>query len=253
MHQSDTLRVQLPRLRELRALITDHGSANAYFQNFDNHVRDSRHVREIYGRWEIALQGLDDDAWAFLKCEAAPYLTHKDRRGRGWEQLFGILNQAHAYNYLRAIGVAAVRYVPRAKRRSLKTPDLEGALGSRRILCEVKTMNISEDEIRARGEFMVREAKTRLDDAFLRKLDSTIAEAKLQICAYDDDGTAQHYIFISPNFDDFLGEYKEEYFRQLDAHLSACPMAATNIVFFNDHTPFFKTLSMKAATVVNAL
>jgi len=43
---------------------------------------------------EREFQRLDDAAWEFLKDEALPYLSARDRKGRGWEQLISILNQA---------------------------------------------------------------------------------------------------------------------------------------------------------------
>src|SRR4051812_47022161 len=113
------LRKQLPRIYELRDLIADPTFSSAYFQNFDWNVRDSAHIRGIYDRWEKDLQGLDDDAWSFLKSEAAPYLVCKDGRGRGWQQLFDILNQAHAYNYLKAVGASNLRFIPRSKQASI--------------------------------------------------------------------------------------------------------------------------------------
>lgn len=245
-------RMQLPRIYELRDLIADPTSPDAYFQNFDSHVQDSIHVRDIYDRWEKDLQGLDDDAWEFLKSEASPYLVHKDQSGRGWQQLFDILNQAHAYNYLKTVGASNVRFIPRAKQRSTRTPDLEGVLDTGRVLCEVKTINISQKEVRARKEFMVREIKNQLDDAFLRKLHSDITEAKDQLHAYDATGEARYYVYINLCFDDFLGAYKEEYFRQIDEYLSNCLTPGIDLVFHNDHTPFHKALAMTTATVVNA-
>ncbi len=55
-------RTQLPRIYELRDLTADPTSPDAYFQNFDEYVQDSLHVRQIYARWEKDLQGLDHDA-----------------------------------------------------------------------------------------------------------------------------------------------------------------------------------------------
>jgi hypothetical protein len=245
-------RTQLPRIYELRDLTADPTSPDAYFQNFDEYVQDSLHVRQIYARWEKDLQGLDHDAWEFLKSEASPYLMHKDRSGRGWQQLFGILNQAHAYNYLKAIGSSNVRFIPRAKQRSMRTPDLEGLLGSGRVLCEVKTINISEKEVHARNDFTVVNITNQLDDGFLQKLRSDITEAKGQMHAYDATDEVRYYVYINLCFDDFLGAYKEEYFRQIDQYLSDCLTPGIDLVFHNDRTPFHNALAMTTATVVNA-
>src|ERR1700683_16029 len=89
-------RRQMPRWHELRDLIDHPAPPDAYFQGFDDNLQRSAHIREIYALWENDLQGLDDTAWGFLKAEVAPHLIRRDPRGRGWEPLFNILNQAHA-------------------------------------------------------------------------------------------------------------------------------------------------------------
>ncbi len=244
-------RKQMPRLYELRDLIDDPRSPDAYFQNFDNNVRDSpHHVKQIYLRWERELQGLDSEAWEFLKTEASPYLVHRDPTGRGWQQLFDLLNQARAYNYLRALGCSNVRFIPRAQ--AVRTPDLEAVLGSARVLCEVKTVNISEEEVRARSEFTVRSIAIRLQDGFFHKLKSVIIDAEDQMQAYDRSGAARHYVYINPNFDDFLAQCKKDYFRQIDQYLSDNPIQEVNLIFHNDFTAFYEPLAMTNVTVVNA-
>lgn len=64
--ESPVFRTRLPRIYELRDLIADPTSPDAYFQNFDSNVKDSKHVRGIYDRLEKALQGLEENAWEFL-------------------------------------------------------------------------------------------------------------------------------------------------------------------------------------------
>src|ERR1700758_4436280 len=87
-HWSDMFRGQLPRIYELRDLIRDPSSTDAYFQKFDKHIQDSTSARGIYDRWEKDFQFLDNDAWTFLKNEASPYLMQRDHSGRGCQQLY---------------------------------------------------------------------------------------------------------------------------------------------------------------------
>jgi len=246
-------RMQLSRIYELRDLIRDPTSSGAFFQNFDTYAQDSLHARQQYERWEKDLQGLDADSWEALKREASPYLMHKDRNGRGWQQLFDILNQAHAYNYLKTIGCSNVCLFPRATQGSTRTPDLEGFLDASRVLCEVKTINISQKEVRARKEGTAKNITNKLDDGLLRKLHSDITGARDQLHAYAATGGARYYVYIVLCFDDWLGEYKEEYFRQIDQYLLDCSIPGIDrLVFRNDHTPFHKALVMRNATVHNA-
>lgn len=138
--------ITLPRLFELRGLIEDPTSPSAYFQNFDNNWSDSGGCREACIRLEAALGELDANAWQFLRTEALPCLVHKDPV-RGWQQLFDVLNQAHAYNYLRRLQCSAVQFIPRSPKQ--KTPDIEEWTNRTHVVCEAKTINISDDEARA--------------------------------------------------------------------------------------------------------
>jgi hypothetical protein len=218
------------------------------FRNFDKNLMESAHIMSNYERWEGALQSLDADAWQDLKNEASPRLMSRDKRGRGWEALFDILNQAHAYNYLTRIGCTEVIFVPRAK---TETPDLAGMIGGRTIICEVKTLNISNDEVQRRRNHTVGKLTILLSAGFFRKLGSAINKAQNQMCAWDTSGSARHMVYVSPCFDDFLAECKEEYFRQIDDHLVAHPYHGVEIVMHNAHTPFHMPICMKAAQVDN--
>jgi hypothetical protein len=238
---------QLPRLYELRDLIADPTSPDAFFQDFENKLQHAE-IRCVYERHEKSLRGLDDNAWSFLKSEATPYLTTKDA-GRGWHQLFDILYQAHAYNYLTTIGTLNVRFIPRS---SIRTPDLEGVLNSDRVLCEVKTLNISEKEVGARQEIKARKIRTKLDEGFLNKLHSDITTAKKQMRAYDPREEALNYVYIIPCFDNWPDEYKEEFFQQIDQYLLNSAIPGVSLVFRNEHGPHYNELSMTAATVDNA-
>ena len=87
-------------------------------------------------------------AWVSLKSKACTYLN-RNRKARGWQQLFNALGEACAYNYLwKYEGFSAVRFIPESNDR---TPDLEGVRDHERVLCEVKTINISDDEVGARA------------------------------------------------------------------------------------------------------
>jgi hypothetical protein len=241
----------MPRIYELRDLIDDPASPDAYFQNFEENVRESpHHVQEVYLRRERELQGLDPDSWKSLKSEASPYLIRKDP-SRGWQQLFDILNQARAYNFLKTIGCSKIRFVPRADKQALRTPDLEAFFGPDRVLCEVKTINISQEEVHARTSFTARPIGIRLSDGFFRKLRSDIMDAKKQMQDYDLTGTARHFVYINPCFDDFLAQCKEEYFGEIDQYLSENPIPGAELIFHNDHTAFYTPLRMVNATVVN--
>ncbi|MGA2569079.1 MAG: hypothetical protein ABSF23_01045 [Terracidiphilus sp.] len=243
-----SFRAEYPRLYGLKDCIADPTSPDAYFQNFDETLLNSTHVREVYSRLERTLQELDASAWAHLKEEIVPYLGNRDS-GRGWQQLFDILNEARAYRYLKSIGCTAVRFIPRARK---PTPDLEGTRFGDRFFCEVKTINISDDEVAARtSPPTVRSLPMKLAPQFLGKLSATVSVAKQQLLAHDPSREAKHLVYLNIVFDDFLAECKEAYFQQIDGYLASAPDSDVRLIICNDYTAFYKPLQMRHADVDN--
>jgi hypothetical protein len=231
----------------LKDCITDPSSPNAYFQNFDQNLASSEHIRDVYLRRERALQGLDAAAWNHLKGEASRFLTARDEHARGWQQLFDVLNEAWAYNYLKSIDCRKLAFIPRSR---FQTPDLEGFLGPDRILCEVKTINISEEEVAFRtGPMKARSIDASITPKFLKRLRQKVKIATRQMSAFDS--TCSHLVYLNISFDDFFAENKEAYFRQIDDDLSQTPVSGVKIVICNEHTAFYKPLMMRFADVDN--
>jgi hypothetical protein len=214
-------RTLLPRLYELRDLLANPDARGSLFHGFEGHLKVPSRLT-VFAQWENELEGLDEEAWSFLKIEAAPYLEPRDPGGRGWEQLFNFLVQARAYNHLKhTVGCSAVRFVSRSTTE--QRPDLEGVTASGRVLCEVKAINPSDDEIRAREEPKGRVDGPELPEGFFRKLDSDILKAKKQLRAYDAAGDARHLVFVNICFDDWLGTCAPLYEQQIRQHLSDRP------------------------------
>src|SRR6266568_1992775 len=140
------------RIYELRNSMKNPDSKCSCLANLDLELQ-GQGAKYIWGIIERDLQGLDVDAWAFLKNEALQYVNSwnekSSRNGnpRGRESLLNILYQAKAYNFLKTKGCSAIHFIPRAKKDGVKTPDLEATDGAIRLLCEVKTFNRSEDEV----------------------------------------------------------------------------------------------------------
>jgi hypothetical protein len=238
---------ELPRLHELKDCIPNPEAPDAYFQNFEENLADS-HIREVYLRWEWALQVLDAEAWKQLKTEIVPRLTQRTK-GRGWQPLFDTLGEARGYAYLKAIGCTVVRFIPRS---TGPTPDLEGTIASDRLLCEVKTINASAAEIEARTNLpRVRSLPIDLPTQFFIKLSTKIEEAKSQLLCHDPHTEAKHLVYLNINFDDLFAECKERYFRQIDEHLSDKPISGVRLIICNDYTLFYKPLQMRHAEVDN--
>lgn len=134
------------RVLELVAHSIGLASPNAYFHACDDKLTNPA-KRPFFVAVGRDLQGLDAEAWNALKTEARPQLA-TPIPGRGWQDLFPILNQARGYNYLATRGCTHVEFVARRKG---KTPDLKANLEAARVLCDVKTIQILEAEV-ARGK-----------------------------------------------------------------------------------------------------
>jgi hypothetical protein len=208
-------RERLPRFFELRELVQDPSHPDAYFQDLEERFGNQA-CFETYAAWEKELDELDPQAWAFLKTKAENYLLRQDHRG--YQQLFDALGEAVAYNYLRkSEGCPDVSFIPESKK---PTPDLKGVRDRKPILCEVKTINVSDDELGARLKaFVVRDSGNQLKEGFFRKLDSDISKAKSQLLNYDPAGEARHLIYCNICFDDWSKIYDDERLQQIEQHL----------------------------------
>ena len=128
---------------ELRDLVSIPEDLDCYFKNLDASFGEKPGKIDYFIELEGRLQDLDDDAWAFLKAEVRPLIT-KPQRDRRWQPLIDILNQTKAYRHLKRIGCQHVTFIPTAKKKGQKTPDLRAVRRAQIVLCEVKTINIPE-------------------------------------------------------------------------------------------------------------
>jgi hypothetical protein len=215
----------LARIFELKDIAQNPPSHETYFYNFCERIVDPvifKHFKDIEGELEC----LDLNAWKYLKEEIAPCLAKRDPR-RGWRELFDRLNEAKGFKYLQGLGCQQVSFIRRSERA---TPDLEGWLAGERFLCEVKTMNISEDESVRRRTGAVGNTVRELPDAFLNKLKNCICSARRQMIDFDTDGRSQKIAFLVINFDDILNEYVDDYRRQIELFLNDNPPQDVKVV-----------------------
>jgi hypothetical protein len=242
----------LPRLYELRAMSTDPNHPDAYFQDFEQTLTKSRSALSQFRQLEADLAVLDSAAWDDLRARAAKHLITQTRaKDRGWQALFDALNEAKAYGYLRETGCTDIRFIPRA---TAKTPDLEAKLGDKRVLCEVKTFNASDeqaerDRLAAQGHIEAYSVANRLDDAFLTgKFSNTLVHAVAQLDREDPGRTAERVVFVVFRQDDWVGDYLPEFLAQIDEHLLRHPVTGARLVFWVRNL-FDRPLSMTAAVV----
>jgi hypothetical protein len=99
--------------------------------------------------WEKRLRQLDERSLEQILERIAPLRDLYDRsKIRTWMPLFDILNEAKGYELLRKLRYSSVSFIPRSESgRTPKTPDLHGNAAFGEALCEVKTINLSDEEI----------------------------------------------------------------------------------------------------------
>jgi len=231
--------------------ILDRDCESAYGRNFESILQSCPEAKRKWLRIEKALQGLDPCSQKVLKKKVCPYLTKK-HAGRGWHQLFDVLNEARAYDYLKSLGCSDVHLIPESIKNGEQTPDLEGVLCSGKVLCEVKTINISDEEakVRASDKPIVRNTQDKLENPFFDKLRSCLTKAEKQLRASHNSAHLIVYIFII--FDEYpFCEYKETYFQQIDHELSENIVTGIELVIHNLETAFHKPITMHFATIVN--
>jgi hypothetical protein len=240
----------LPRLYEL-ANITDQSHPDAYFRHFEQRLTEGHTILPHYQKLEGLLSALDDAAWSDLKSRAAD-VAHRPYRGRGWQALFDAFNEARGYVYLHCCGCTEIAFIPRTRR---KTPDLRAIQNGTRVLCEVKTINISKEEADrrervAQGAFEVSSTPFQVTAEMLSKIITTIKDGIAQLDYEDPQHAARRVVFTVLNFDDWVGDYQTEYIAQLDAHLLANPVAGAELVFCPASNLFERRFMMRSALVV---
>lgn len=236
-----------PRVNELLELIENTADYNAYFHNFQESVQDLTKYR-CWRNFEQAFQQMDMSSWEDLKRRATPYLCKFDN-GRGWQQLISTLNEAYAYKYLIDIGCEKVAFIPTQKE---KAPDLEGYLQNQMVLCEVKSIWESDNEVDRRLEQKAGSSSMKLSDEFFsKKFNPTLCQAESQISQHPKASTARCFLFFIITFDDSLGEYKKQYYEQIDQFLCASSSRTSKIIFFNPWSGFDMPIDMKYAVIIN--
>jgi hypothetical protein len=99
--------------------------------------------------WENRLRQLDEHSLQQILERIAPILPRCNRSEiRTWTPLFETLNEAKGYEHLLALGYTTVSFIPRQESsHTPATPDVYGNAAFGEALCEVKTVNISKDDI----------------------------------------------------------------------------------------------------------
>lgn len=237
----------LPRLFELADINTA----------FSGYLKDSDIPalipvkRKVLCDFEADLSALDGEAWAFFKektqyksCLEGGYSQKASSNAkvakekgydglelpRSWQPLFDLRNEARGYGYLKSIGCGGIEFIPESK-AGRRTPDLKGMLGGQTVLCEVKTINKSDDAVASSFFSLVTDGQPRLSDGFFNQIDGRVKDAIKQIEDYHFCNNPLMIVYLFLNFDDILGEYLNKYIPQLDCSQQQWQNSGVKIVF----------------------
>jgi len=133
---------EYPKLYELYCESNQANAAN-YFEDFESELR-SPQAQSADKQLEVELEQLEDIAWQELKQKTLNYVAVKNER-RAWSQLFDILDETKGYHYLKSEGCKKIHFIPECK--GSKTPDIRAQCGRYIALLDVKTINVSDEEI----------------------------------------------------------------------------------------------------------
>ncbi len=198
-----------PRLYELYNLTrnleeSNHPERN-YFHRFEeeiNHPLSKERIQSL----ENDLSRIDIESWNYLKekLQKIKYITnpHKERY---WQQLSDLFNEVKGYIYLQDIGYDEIQFIKEDKG---ETPDFY-AIGSKgTALLEVKTINISDKEVKYRNPNIPPKCKSiepGIDEGLKSQILKISDKAKNQLQNYCNDNKlyeAKLFIMICVNFDD---------------------------------------------------
>lgn len=227
-----TFRAELPRTYELVDDVTQGGTTETYFEGFDASL--SREKRKYFRIIERNLAALDQISWDYLRFEVVPFFSRRDPR-RGWQYALDRLNEAKGYRYLADLGCDELVFIPRSSVIGERTPDLKGRLGSRNVLCDVKTINISRTEQDTRLKSPIRmvdyKSISTIHDGFFNKLDLQIRDAKEQMLMYDRSQNSKLICYSVINFDDLFGQNLKNYIDQIKLHCLNGESPGIDVIF----------------------
>jgi hypothetical protein len=242
----------MPRVFQLKDAQTDRDHPDAYFRNFETSLQQEKSKLAAFLKLEKLFSTLDDHSWTdFIEKASRHLISRKRAKGRGWQELFDVISEARGYAYLQRIGCSDIHFI---KNESGKTPDLAARYENRKVFCEVKTINISEDEAAKRrrilsGEVVSSRGLLQLGEGFMKKLSDKLWEAINQLDEQDPERTARRIVFVVLHFDDWVGDYQPAYFREIDDYLLSNPVDGAELVFSLPSNLFNRSFKMKFATV----
>lgn len=200
--------VNFDRLYELRDL----GGQEGYFSDVDERLDDQFSCKMLTKLAEL-LNRLDEESWNYLKGKCKPLLS-KANEDRGWTRLFDRLNEAKGYGYLLDRGCNSPKFIRPDKNG--QAPDLEASDGTSEYLCEVKTINLTYEEIKRREKGEVKDVAYMLSYKLKSKLEVAAEKATCQLKGAENKIKIALFVIC---LDDWQRESKRAIFPEIQSYL----------------------------------
>lgn len=204
--------VKFDRLYELRDL----GGQEGYFSDIDERLDDPLSYKKL-AELADSLNRLDEESWKYLKDKCKPLLCSVNG-DRGWSQLFDRLNEAIGYGYLLDRGCSSPKFIRPDKNG--QTPDLEASDGTSQYLCEVKTVNRSDKEIKRREKGEVKDVAYMLSNELKSKLEDATEKAISQLKGYQGAENKIKIALFIIYLDDWQPESRRTIFPEIRTFLN---------------------------------
>ena len=206
-------RTKFDRLYELRDL----GGEENYFSDIDERL-DDQLSRKMMTKLAELLNRLDEEPWNYLKGQFKPLLS-KFSEDRGWTPLFDKFNEAKGYGYLLDRGCSCIKFI-RTDKNGHQTPDLEASDGTSEYLCEVKTINLTYEEIKRRENGEVKDVAYMLSDKLKSKLEVAAEKAANQLKGYQGAEDKIKIVLFVICLDDWQPEARGAIFPEIRSYLN---------------------------------
>ena len=219
----------MARVHDLIAAIRTAHPTDPFFHNFEASLRTDPLKRSYYAAYERAFSCLDDTSWTNLRSKAVAH-SHEQRPKRVKAPLFDQLNDAFAYRWLVNRGFSQVTILPEDHRATQKSPDISFCGCGRELACDVKTLNVSNNELdrRCAPDYNIPDGTPanpkyydwsttfqKLHPTFFKKIDEAVAKGTEQIRTRCKNGL----VFILVHSDDYASTFYPEHRVCIASHL----------------------------------
>ena len=212
----------MQKVRELFRRVQAAHPADTFFDVAIEAIAASKTAKAHYKAYDRALSVMDAQSRETLYTKAVRhFLDH--RPGQLKQGFFNQLNECFAYRHLLHQGYQEINVLDENRanskgKRQSRQPDIGYLDAGEQCFCEVKSVGISDDEIKIRGSGEAFSTNYhQLSDEFFQKLNYDITQANEQIKSAGKRGI----VYIVVTYDDFSRTYYKDNRVQLRQFLNS--------------------------------